>query len=237
MICSHLGSHTIPDDRRFPNFPPAARLPDRYGAKFNVQRGERCPTNEDSLIKRLRRTRPSIDSFVPFSPTTRKAAGHKMTLLATPLAFLVFFSGFAVAQISNISSPNCASTWSWVCILSFPSSDLMIFSSSHSIPSTKIRVGSQRPCWGHAMGAVSRLLVCFALPWRALSSFAAFTILPLQQGQSYVGPGGADDSDLCKCSTVGYSLLSACGGCQGGTWFTYDSCCYLLNFRVLCIWI
>ncbi|KAH9984273.1 hypothetical protein BJV77DRAFT_1153326 [Russula vinacea] len=36
-----------------------------------------------------------------------------MTLLATPLAFLVFFSGFAVAQISNISSPNCASTWSW----------------------------------------------------------------------------------------------------------------------------
>ena len=30
-----------------------------------------------SLIKRLRRTRPSIDPFVPSSPTTRKAAGHK----------------------------------------------------------------------------------------------------------------------------------------------------------------
>jgi hypothetical protein len=40
-----------------------------------------------------------------------------MSLLATPLAFLVFFSGFAVAQIS---APNCYSEWAWVCILSFP---------------------------------------------------------------------------------------------------------------------
>ena len=110
------------------------------------------PTNKDSIIKRLRRTRPSIDSFrapspILFSPTTRKAAGHEMSFLAAPLAFLVFFSGLAVAQIS---APNCDSTWAWVCTLSFPqrvlwtSPDLMVFSSSHSILSTKIHVMSQR---------------------------------------------------------------------------------------------
>jgi hypothetical protein len=171
----------------------------------------------------------------PFSPTTRKAA--EMSFLATPLAFLVFFSGFALAQIN---SPNCESTWAWVCILPFPSSDLMTFLSSHSILSTKIRVKLQRTCWRHVMGAVSRCLFdlpCIGEPYRPLS-FAAFTISPLQQGYSYFGPSGVDDSNLCKCSTVGYSLLSACGGCQGQTWVTYDSCyCYLLDSWDLCICI
>ena len=159
-----------------------------------------------------------------------------MSLLATLLAFLFFFSGFAVAQII---SPSCESTWAWVCILSFLSSDLMTFSSSHSILSTKIRVRSQRTCLGHAMRAVCRLLVCLPClgELHLLVSFVAFTILPLQPGYSYFGPSSVDDSNLCKCSTVGYSLLSACGGCQGQTWVTYDPCCYLLNFRVLCICI
>ena len=90
------------------------------------------------------------------------------------------------------------------------------------------------------MGAVSRLLVSFALHWRVLSSrlYVVFTIDPLPPGYSYIGPSGADDSDLCKCSTVGYSLISACGGCQGQSWITYDPCyCYILNSRVLCICI
>ncbi|KAH9984238.1 hypothetical protein BJV77DRAFT_202461 [Russula vinacea] len=47
-----------------------------------------------------------------------------------------------------------------------------------------------------------------------------FTILPPQR--PYFGPSGVDDSDLCLCSTVGYSLLSACGGCQGQTWITWS---------------
>ncbi|KAH9984289.1 hypothetical protein BJV77DRAFT_200464 [Russula vinacea] len=49
-----------------------------------------------------------------------------------------------------------------------------------------------------------------------------FTIDPLPPGYSYIGPSGADDSDLCKCSTVGYSLISACGGCQGQSWITWS---------------
>ena len=166
-----------------------------------------------------------------------------MSLLATPFAFLFFFSGFAVAQVIT---PGCDLTWAWVCILSFPqcvlwpSPNLLVFSSSHSILSTKIRVRLQRSCSGHALWAVSRLLVCFALHWRALSSrlFAAYTIVSLPPGNSYAGPSGVDVSNLCKCSTVGYSLMSACGGCQGGKWITYDSCCcYPLNSRDLCICI
>ncbi|KAH9984241.1 hypothetical protein BJV77DRAFT_202520 [Russula vinacea] len=115
-----------------------------------------------------------------------------MTLLATPLAFLVFFSGFAVAQISNISSPNCASTWSW---------------SFNSL--------NQDPC----RVAATMLGTC---------NGGSFTILPLQPGFSYFGPSGVDDSNLCKCSTVGYSLLTACGGCQGGapvTWSEFSFNC------------
>ena len=182
---------------------------------------------------------------MPFSPSTRKAARHKMTLIATLLAFLVFFSGLAVAQIS---APNCNSTWAWVCILSFPqcvfwpSPDLMVFSSSRSILSAKMRVMSQRSCWGHAIMAVSYLLVCLPCIGEScrLVFFAVFTIGPLQgSGYAYRGPQDAEqDANLCRCNTVVYSLISACGACQEGRYVTYDSCCYYLpNSRGLFICI
>lgn len=39
---------------------------------------------------------------------------------------------------------------------------------------------------------------------------------------SYVGPTiPSDASNLCKCNTVVYSLMSACGACQGAVWFSY----------------
>ncbi|KAF8463021.1 hypothetical protein DFH94DRAFT_686827 [Russula ochroleuca] len=106
-----------------------------------------------------------------------------MSLLATPLTFLLFFSGFTVAQIV---SPNCESTWSW---------------SFNSL--------NQDPC----KVAATMLGTC---------NGNTFTIGPLQPGYSYYGPSGVDDSNLCKCSTVGYSLLSACGGCQGASWITWS---------------
>jgi len=48
-----------------------------------------------------------------------------------------------------------------------------------------------------------------------------FSIPALQPGSSYSGPTGSDDSDLCKCNTVVYSLLSACDACQGGQWLSW----------------
>jgi hypothetical protein len=46
----------------------------------------------------------------------------------------------------------------------------------------------------------------------------------LSAGDSYVGPTGSNDSsDLCKCNTVVYSLMSACDACQfdDAVWFPY----------------
>ena len=69
-------------------------------------------------------------------------------------------------------------------------------------------------------------LFCLALAsLYSLISFAAFPLSTLDPNDSsYGGPDYTDASNLCECSTVGYSLVSACGGCQGHTWITYDSC-------------
>lgn len=50
-----------------------------------------------------------------------------------------------------------------------------------------------------------------------------FTIPALLPGDSYVGPTGPTDaSDLCKCNTVVYSLMSACDACQDALWFSWN---------------
>ncbi|SRR6266851_8006859 len=102
--------------------------------------------------------------------------------------------------------------------------------SRHSILSIKVRVQS-RHTWGqHAIWVVS---VCLARTSNAISSRAAFTLATLQPGWVYYGPSGIDDADLCKCNTVLYSLLSACGGCQGDSWMTYDSSCLCQSSIIL----
>ena len=47
-----------------------------------------------------------------------------------------------------------------------------------------------------------------------------FAIAPVPQGKSYRGPDGGE-SDPCECNTVVYSLVSACGACQGASWIQY----------------
>ncbi|KAH9973130.1 hypothetical protein BGW80DRAFT_1560735 [Lactifluus volemus] len=45
-------------------------------------------------------------------------------------------------------------------------------------------------------------------------------------GYSYSGPR-VNDGITCKCSTVVYSLLSACAACQGGSWISWSN--YIQN--------
>ena len=52
--------------------------------------------------------------------------------------------------------------------------------------------------------------------------FAEYTVFQLQSGWVYFGPSGIDNANLCECSTVGYSLYSACGACQVDQWVTCD---------------
>ncbi|KAI9436123.1 hypothetical protein F5148DRAFT_25456 [Russula earlei] len=50
----------------------------------------------------------------------------------------------------------------------------------------------------------------------------SFTINSLMPGYSYTGPSGIDDSNLCKCNTVAYSLISACDACQSEQWVSWS---------------
>ena len=55
------------------------------------------------------------------------------------------------------------------------------------------------------------------------SSSAAFSIASLAPGYQYQGPTATDMGNACKCTTVAYSLVSACDACQGSDWIEYDS--------------
>ena len=96
------------------------------------------------------------------------------------------------------------------------------FVSRRSTLSTKMHVWSQRTWPQHVMAGVSTTvyLSCTIL---ADSSLAVFTINPLKLGHSYGGPSSADGSNMCKCNTIAYSLVSACAACQGADWIRYDS--------------
>ncbi|KAI0293058.1 hypothetical protein BC826DRAFT_397276 [Russula brevipes] len=46
-----------------------------------------------------------------------------------------------------------------------------------------------------------------------------FTIPRLDPGNRYTGPS---ESDMCRCNSVFYSLISACAGCQKSPWIPYN---------------
>ena len=154
-----------------------------------------------------------------------------MLLLGAPLMVFFFFPGFAIARIS---SPDCSLTWKWVCMLSIPHCmswplpGLMGFfvQSFNSLGQNACTVAAFMMSTCNAGCEFDRLIsfgfILYCVVY-FLISFVAFTVDPLQPGYSYPGPNGTDNSDLCKCSTVGYSLISACAGCQGEHWIRYDS--------------
>ena len=76
----------------------------------------------------------------------------------------------------------------------------------------------------HGGGESSRL---FARPSLVVLSLSEYTLVPLSPGYEYYGPHGDADADLCYCSTVAYSLLSACGACQGQKWIVYGHYVFL----------
>src|SRR5260221_2894829 len=146
-----------------------------------------------------------------------------MSVLAA-LTTLLLFSGSAIAQIDTA---KCTlSSWNWVRNsrnVSDPTCFWQLTSSSrHLTLLIKIRAKLRDTCNPHAMGVVSILLGCAGV---AVSSLAAFTIPPLPSGYKYTGPTSLGGSNLCKCNTIAYSLMSACGACQGGSWLPYDSSC------------
>ena len=53
-------------------------------------------------------------------------------------------------------------------------------------------------------------------------------------GNHYLGPN-ASDADPCRCSSVTYSMISACAGCQDRTyidWITWSQNCTTVSNSV-----
>lgn len=153
----------------------------------------------------------------PLAPTTTLLP--QMLVLAA-ITTLLLFSGSAIAQVV---SPTCTqSSWNWVRNdnVSDPTCFRQLMTMSRHITlKIKIRAMLRDTCNPRAVGVVSILLGCAGI---AISSLAEFTVPPLPPGYKYAGPSSFDGSNLCKCNTIVYSLLSACGACQGESWFTYD---------------
>ncbi|KAI9455007.1 hypothetical protein BJY52DRAFT_692453 [Lactarius psammicola] len=57
----------------------------------------------------------------------------------------------------------------------------------------------------------------------AVCNNGVFSIPTLLPGNSYTGPNGPDNDDICKCNTVIYNLISACDACQGESWIPYSA--------------
>ncbi|KJA27471.1 hypothetical protein HYPSUDRAFT_937449 [Hypholoma sublateritium FD-334 SS-4] len=67
---------------------------------------------------------------------------------------------------------------------------------------------NQSPC----QVAASLLTVCNGSP---------FPVLPLPANSEYLGPT-LQDANPCQCNTVTYSLMSACGACQGQDYVSWS---------------
>ena len=72
------------------------------------------------------------------------------------------------------------------------------------------------PCVGGRESFARLFVFSLAGLTNCLASFAAYTLVTLTpQTSSYGGPFIDDVLYACLCSTVTYSLLSACSVCQG----------------------
>ncbi|KAI0246197.1 hypothetical protein BJV78DRAFT_1286662 [Lactifluus subvellereus] len=78
------------------------------------------------------------------------------------------------------------------------------------------------PLWQWTSNSLGQNACTVAAYLMGTCNQGAFTIDPLGPGESYFGPSGDDDGNLCKCSTVAYSLLSACDACQQETWIDWS---------------
>jgi len=76
--------------------------------------------------------------------------------------------------------------------------------------------------WGWTFNSLNQNACTVAAYLMSTCNMGSFTINSLLPGYSYTGPSGVDDSNLCKCNTIAYSLISACDACQSETWITWS---------------
>ncbi|KAH9955182.1 hypothetical protein BGW80DRAFT_375847 [Lactifluus volemus] len=126
------------------------------------------------------------------------------------LAVLTTFSLLSGHALSQITAPTCDSFWQWS------------FNSMNQDPCL-VAAYLQSTCNEGSQSASS----CTTF---AHSPRTAYTIKGIQSGDRYPNPRTDDGKTLlmCQCNTVVYSLMSACGACQGQTWagwYQYSTNC------------
>jgi hypothetical protein len=86
----------------------------------------------------------------------------------------------------------------------------------------------------YMLGGASVFFLCLHVQALWPHLFAEFDFNALPPGHVYGGPqGGSQNTNLCLCSTVGYSLYSACAACQRKNGLRAAALCPLLN----CWWL
>ncbi|KAI0275611.1 hypothetical protein BGY98DRAFT_48501 [Russula aff. rugulosa BPL654] len=99
---------------------------------------------------------------------------------------------------------------------------LFFFFSSHAVAQVVAPPCTNDTTWGwsyNSLGQNPCLIVAYMM---STCNGGTFTVEALTPGQNYIGPSGQDDSNLCKCSTIVYSLISACDACQGSNWISWS---------------
>jgi len=82
--------------------------------------------------------------------------------------------------------------------------------------------------WGWTFNSLGQNACTIAAYLMASCYGGAFSIASLAPGGQYVGPTATDVGSQCKCTTVAYSLISACDACQGANWVDWS------NFTIHC---
>jgi hypothetical protein len=135
-------------------------------------------------------------------------------------AVLTILTLFSVHVLADVTWPDCTvSSLNWVRLNHFVSQLFTdrLSKTYNSLGQNPCEVAAflQSICYGGGQSSFSRIASL------AISSpRTEFHIPALPQGRAYNGPAYGD-STLCKCSTIVYSLLSACDACQGDPWFKY----------------
>lgn len=140
----------------------------------------------------------------------------------SPLPFssmLLLLSLASVLVEAQIQVPECLpaaqATWNWVRVQDSFIIECLITASRHTTVSNRALVQQPATSPHNATTAVRPLFTNSS--HQTHEKGVAFTIPQLAPGNHYTGPSG---NDLCQCNTVIYSLISACAGCQNGTWMS-----------------
>jgi hypothetical protein len=160
--------------------------------------------------------------FVPSTTSTRRPMCHSLQLPSS-LLLLSLCVALVEAQSSQIQVPDCLpaakANWNWVRALFSDRCErsMTLWTSRHTTASNRALVRQLATSLQNARTVVRPHYFSPIFHVNLMRGNVEFTIPQLAAGGHYTGP---TVDDQCQCNTVLYSVISACAGCQKGTWLT-----------------